>query len=156
MVRLNPYLTFNGNCEEAFNFYKSVFGKEFQYVGRFKDMPQSELSSIPASAREGIMHISLPISNEVFLMGSDNNPSMGQVQSGQNVSLSLAVDSKEEADSIFSKLSAGANVTMPMANTFWNAYFGMLTDRFGISWMINYDLPVSEHQKVTETAGANI
>ena len=107
MVTINPYLCFNGTCEEAFNFYKSVFGGEFQMVHRFKDMPPSEVQKLPESAKEKIMNMGLPISKEIILMGSDANPMMGIVTTGQNISLSVTVESKAEADKIFNRLSAG-------------------------------------------------
>ncbi len=138
MAQINPYLTFNGNCEEAFTLYKSVFGGEYRVFSRFKDMPGNE---IPDSGKEKILHVSLPISEETILMGSDNNPAMGDVPMGENISLSVNAQSKDEADRIFQKLSEGGHVTMPIANTFWGAYFGMMVDKFGIQWMVNYDMP---------------
>jgi PhnB protein len=143
MAQVNPYLVFNGNCEEAFNFYKSAFGGEFGYVGRFKDVPPMPGHEIPESANEKIMHVSLPISKETILMGSDANPNMGDVTFGKNISISVNAGSKNEADDIFQKLSAGGQVTMPMMETFWGAYFGMLTDKFDIIWMVNFDMPKS-------------
>ncbi|MDF2437806.1 MAG: hypothetical protein K0Q95_2182 [Bacteroidota bacterium] len=136
MAAVNPYLTFNGNCEEAFNFYKSVFGGEFpDGIMRFSSAP----SDMPALKEEGnlVMHVSLPIGNTV-LMGSDISREHGKV-SGDNISISLVADSEEEANKLFNGLSAGGNVTMPLAKTFWGAYFGMFTDKFGINWMVNYD-----------------
>jgi len=139
MATLNPYLTLNGNCEEAFNFYKSVFGGEFRQFSRFSDMPP--MPGFPDSAKNKILHVALPISNETILMGSDANPMMGTPAIGQHMSLSIGAQSKEEADKIFNGLAAGGKITMPIANTFWNAYFGMLGDKFGFTWMVNYDLP---------------
>lgn len=137
MASINPYLTFNGNCEEAFNFYKSVFGGEFPYIGRFKDMPSDK----PVDEDEGnrIMHVSLPIGQGTLLMGSDTSKQMGNVTAGNNFAISINADSKEEADRLFNGLSAGGTVTMPMNDTFWGAYFGMFTDKFGINWMVNHD-----------------
>lgn len=140
MTTVNVYLTFNGNCLEAFNFYKSVFGGEFPYVGRFKDMPAD--AGQPVSPEEGdkIMHISLPISQETMLMGSDTGGEWASsFAQGNNFSLSINADSKESADRLFSGLSAGGMVTMPMNKTFWGDYFGMLTDQFGINWMISFN-----------------
>ncbi len=139
MAQVNPYLTFNGNCEEAFSFYKDVFGKEFQFIGRFKDMPSQDGKELADNMKEKIMHVSLPISEETILMASDANPEMGRVIEGNNFSLSVGTKSKEEADKIFAGLSTGGKVILPMADTFWGAYFGMLTDRFNIGWMVNYD-----------------
>ncbi|MET0759263.1 MAG: VOC family protein [Flavobacterium sp.] len=141
MAKVNPYLTFKGNCEEAFNFYKSVFGGEFPYIGRFKEMPPMEGSKeISAEDGEKIMHVSLPISSETMLMGSDSSEAFGQVTTvGNNFSISIDAASKEEADKLFNGLSAGGKVTMPLSKTFWGAYFGMFTDKFEINWMVNYD-----------------
>ena len=143
MATVNVYLSFNGNCEEAFNFYKSVFGGEFPYIGRFGDMPPSgDGKQVPAEDKNKIMRVSLPISQETVLMGSDT---AGEWAShhvvGNNISISINTDSKEEADRLFNGLSEGGTVTMPLAETFWGAYFGMWTDKFGINWMVNYDDP---------------
>ncbi len=141
MASINPYLTFAGNCEEAFNFYKSVFGGEFPYIGRFKDMPPMEgCPPVPESEGNKIMHVSLPIGNGSYLMGSDSSEAWGQATiQGNNFSISINTGSRAEADKLFNGLSAGGKVTMPMADTFWGAYFGMWTDKFGINWMVNYD-----------------
>ena len=140
MATVNSYLTFNGNTEEALNFYKSVFGGEFTYIGKFKDMPVDENWPAP-SEEEGnrIMHVSLPTSKETILMGSDSTSFSGEVTFGNNFSVSINTDSKEEADKLFNGLSAGGKITMPMEKTFWGAYFGMFTDKFGINWMVNFD-----------------
>lgn len=140
MASINPYLVFNGNCEEAFLFYQASFGGEFPFVGKFKDMPPTE--GQPALSEEDgnkIMHITLPIGGASILMGSDSNPASGEVAFGQNISLSINAESKEEADKLFNGLSAGGTVTMAMNQTFWGAYFGMFTDKFGINWMVNFD-----------------
>ena len=139
MASVAPYLNFNGNCEEAFGFYKSVFGGEYPYVGRFKDMPPME--GAPAmSEEEGnkIMHMSLPIGKDAYIMGSDAGGEWANnIQFGNNIQLSLNVDSNEEADRIYQGLSAGGRQTMPMNQTFWGSYFGMLTDKFGINWLVS-------------------
>jgi PhnB protein len=139
MAQVNPYLIFNGNCEEAFLFYQSVFGGEFPYIGRFKDMPADD-NCPPVSEEEAdrIMHVSLPIGNTV-LMGSDSTSQSGDVVIGANVSISINTESRAEADRIFNGLSADGNPFMPMSNTFWGAYFGMFTDKFGVNWMVNFD-----------------
>lgn len=141
MPSVNVYLTFNGNCEEAFEFYRSVFGGEYPYLGRFKDMPPS--SGQPAFEGEAgnkIMHISLPISKETMIMGSDTGGEWAtNFTQGNNFSISINADTKEEADRIFNGLSEGGNVTMPLADTFWGDYFGMFTDKFGINWMMSYN-----------------
>lgn len=139
MPSINPYLIFNGESEEAFKFYKSVFGGEFLTVQRFKDMPESDKFS--PSQKEKLMHISLPIGKGNVLMGGDALETLGNVSPGTNFHICVESDSKEEADKIFNKLSAGAKIEMPIADTFWGAYFGMLTDKFGIEWMVNYTYP---------------
>jgi PhnB protein len=141
MATINPYLIFNGNCEEAFLFYQSVFGGEFPYVGKFDEMPKDAEggASISDADKNKIMHISLPIGKDSILMGSDSNAASGDVAIGANVSISINVESKQEADKLFDGLSAGGNPFMPMNQTFWGAYFGMFVDKFGIHWMVNFD-----------------
>jgi PhnB protein len=141
MAAINPYLIFNGNCEEAFLFYQSVFGGEFPYVGKFSDMPGDAegAESISEEDKNRIMHISLPIGKDSILMGSDSNAASGAVAFGANVSISINAESKQEADKLFDGLSAGGNPFMPMSQTFWGAYFGMFVDKFGIHWMVNFD-----------------
>ena len=142
MATVNIYLTFNGNCEEAFNFYKSVFGGDFPYIGKFKDMPQDDPSCLPMSEADGekIMHVTLPISSETCLMGSDTGGEWAaSFKQGNNYSISINTTSKEEADRLFLGLSEGGQVTMPLNITFWGAYFGMFVDKFGINWMVNFD-----------------
>lgn len=138
MTTVNVYLNFNGNCEEAFLFYKSVFGGDFPYIGRFKDMPADAGAPMDAEFGEKIMHISLPISQETILMGSDVGgewaPSFKQ---GNNFTISINVTETQEADRLFNGLSAGGVVTMPMNQTFWGDYFGMFTDKFGVNWMVS-------------------
>ncbi|MDR7695242.1 VOC family protein [Riemerella anatipestifer] len=140
MTTVSIYLNFNGNCEEAFNFYKSVFGGEFTYVGRFGDMPPQEgMPPMSEVDKNKIMHIGLPIGNTV-LMGSDTGGEWApSFQQGNNFSINITPESKEVADKLFNGFSAGGKVTMPMADTFWGAYFGMFTDKFGINWMINFE-----------------
>lgn len=137
---ISPYLTFAGNCEEAFNFYRSVFGGNFPYVGRFKEMPPMDGKPVPASEGEKIMHISLPISKETILMGSDSSEAFGHATViGNNFSISINAESEEKAKKLFNGLSQGGKVTMPLDKTFWGALFGMFVDKFGIQWMVNYD-----------------
>lgn len=139
MAQIHPYLNFNGNTEEAFNFYKSVFGGEFKMIQRFADIPGGD--QMPEADRNKIMHICLPIGH-TDLMATDALESQGhQVVEGNNVSLSINTDTKEEADHLFNALSAGGVVEMAIQDTFWGAYFGMFADRFGIRWMVNYDYP---------------
>lgn len=143
MKALNPYLNFNGNTEEVFTFYKSVFGGEFAMFMRFNDVPADVpmdgcIDGEPAKDEGNlIMHIALPIGSNV-LMGSDIPGHMPGATAGTNTSLSIHVESKEEADRVFAGLSAGGSVQMPLDTMFWGDYFGMLTDKFGIQWMVNH------------------
>ena len=141
MASINPHINLNGNAEEAFNFYKSVFGGEFPYIGRFKDMPPQEgVPSLSKEMEDRIMHVSLPISKETVIMGSDTGGEWApKFQQGNNFSISINTDSKEEADRLFNGLSAEGQVTMPLNNTFWSDYFGMFTDKFGINWMVSFN-----------------
>lgn len=143
MATVHTYLAFDGNCEDAFDFYKSAFGGEFKDLTRFSDMPPQEgTPPLSEELKNRLMHVCLPISAETLLMGSDTLPGMSpSITMGNNFSISLGVNSIEEADKLFAALSAGGKVTMPLENTFWGAYFGMWTDKFGINWMVNYDLP---------------
>ena len=128
MRAVNPYLNFNGNTEEAFNFYKSVFGGEFVTVMRFGETPGCE--SMPETEKNGIMHIALPLGSSL-LMGTDVPKSMEQVKFGTNSSITIDAESREEADRYFNGLAAGGKVGMPMDDMFWGAYYGMLTDKSG-------------------------
>ncbi|WP_215225635.1 VOC family protein [Echinicola shivajiensis] len=140
MATLNPYLNFLGNCEEAFNFYKSVFGGEFTYLGRFSEMPPQDGVTLSEEESNKIMHVSLPIGSHTILMGSDVGGDWApQTVIGNNISVSITADTKDEADKLFGGLSNGGQVTMPMADTFWGDYFGMLTDKFGINWMVSFN-----------------
>jgi PhnB protein len=138
MATLNPYLNFNGNTEEAFNFYRSVFGGEFLGgISRFKDT--SDGAKLSAADGEKVMHVALPIGKGNILMATDALESMGQkLTAGNNFYLSLETESKEEADKLYEKLSAGGKIEMPLEDAFWGAYFGMFADKFGVQWMINY------------------
>ena len=140
MATVSTYLTFNGNCEEAFNFYKSVLGGEFTYIGRFGEMPPQEgMPPMDEADRNKIMHVGLPIGSTV-LMGSDTGGDWASsfIQ-GNNFSVSVNAENKTEADRLFNGLSAGGQVTMQMADTFWGSYFGMFTDKFGINWMVSFE-----------------
>jgi PhnB protein len=144
MTTVNVYLNFNGNCEEAFNFYKSVFGGEFPYIGRYKDMPPPPDGGkgFPEEQGNRIMHVSLPISKETMLMGSDTGGEWASdFKQGNNFSISINTDSRQEADRLFTSLSQGGRVTMPMNDTFWGDYFGMFTDKFGVNWMVSFHEP---------------
>ena len=134
-IQMNPYLNFDGTSEEAFNFYKSVFGGEFATVMRFKDNP--ECGNITDQEKERIMHIALPIDGGGMLMASDSLESFGQkLTQGNNFYISLSPGSKEEADRLFAGLSEGGNVEMAMSDMFWG-YFGCFADKFGVQWMLN-------------------
>ncbi|MCG8507477.1 MAG: VOC family protein [Sphingomonadales bacterium] len=136
---LNTYLTYDGNAREAFDFYKSVFGGEYMAFMTYADGPDD--MQVADEYKDKVMHVSLPIGESV-LMASDHVPGFGPpLTSGNNFSISIAGQSREHCDDLFAKLSEGGEVKMPMQDTFWGAYFGMWTDRFGINWMINYDLP---------------
>lgn len=142
MTTVNVYLTFEGNCEEAFNHYKSVFGGEFSGVNRFKDMPpqEEEGMEVPESDGNKIMHMSLPISAETALMGSDAvGQWAGQTVFGTNFSISINTDTMDRAEHLYNGLAEGGHATMPLAPTFWSKGFGMLTDKFGINWMISLE-----------------
>jgi PhnB protein len=138
MATVNSYLNFNGNTEEAFNFYKSVFGGEFTTLQRFGDTPEGD--QVPAQDRDKIMHVALPIGTTGLLMATDALESMGQrLVPGNNFSLAISTESEEEANQIFSALAAGGKVTMPLEKAFWGSYFGMVNDQYGIQWMVSYD-----------------
>ena len=137
-MHLETYLTFNGNCREAFEFYREVFGGEFGFVSSFADGPPD--MGVPEHEKDRILHISLPLGSSV-LMGSDTSSVFGPPpEVGDNFSLSVSADSRGQCDELFASLSAGGAVIMPMQDVFWGSYFGQLTDKFGIKWMINFDV----------------
>jgi PhnB protein len=139
MASINPYIHFNGNAEEAFTFYKSVFGSDFTSLVRFKDM---NFEGAPNNEKEAekIMHIALPIGKHNMLMGSDTPEQLGTHSETETRSkIFVAAESKAEADKIFAGLSQGGQVEMPMEESPWGTYFGMLRDRFGIEWMVEFD-----------------
>jgi len=137
MTTVNAYLTFKGNCEEAFEFYRSAFKGEFQFIGRYKDLAQQERQNFSSEEDDKIMHVSLPISRETILMGCDMQGQ--EIVKGNNITLSINTDSKAEADRLFNALSAGGEIKMPMTQTFWGSYFGLFTDKFGIQWTVSAD-----------------
>lgn len=148
MTTVNVYLNFDGNCEEAFNFYRSVLGGDFSHVGRYKDMPPQDGGKVSAEEGNRIMHISLPISKETMLMGSDAGGDWaGNVTQGSNFAISISTDRKEEADRLFDGLSKSGKVTMPMNKTFWGDYFGMFTDKFGVNWMVSFNEQQQKRQQ---------
>ena len=136
-MKVFSYLNFQGNAEEAFDFYKSVFGGEYSSLVRFKDLPMEGVS-IPEADGDKVMHIALPV-GDALLMASDALESMGhQVVRGNGHYVSLHPDTREEADRIFSALSEGADIEMPIDTQVWGDYFGSLRDKFGIGWMVNH------------------
>ena len=140
MATINPYLNFNGNTEEVFNFYKSIFGGEFATVMRYKDAPGcDEGYKIGEADLDKIMHIALPIGDGDVLMGTDTLDAMGKLTEGNNFSISISAASREESERLFAGLSEGGKVEMPLGDAFWGGYFGMCSDRYGIQWMVSYD-----------------
>jgi len=138
MTTVNVYLNFPGNTEEAFEFYRSVFGGEFASLVRFKDMPMEGVD-LPKADEDKLMHIGLPIGEGQMLMGTDALESMGQqLTMGNNAHISVHPASREEADRIFNGLSAGGTVEMPMGDQVWGDYYGSFRDRFGVQWMVNH------------------
>jgi PhnB protein len=138
MAQINPYINFNGNAEEAFLFYQSVFGGEFTQVTRFKEMETPEFP-IEESEAHKIMHITLPIGQNI-LMGNDVPAFMGKVNENENRSkIAVSAASKEEADHIFNGLSAGGTIEFPIDDSPWGSYFGMFRDKYGIEWTVDFD-----------------
>ncbi len=138
MATINPWINFNGNAEEAFTFYKSVFGGEFRKIIRFKDIATAEFP-IPETEADKIMLITLPIGMNTMLMANDVPSFMGKVNENENRSkISVTAESKEEADKLFNGLSAGGQVEGPMSNSPWGSYAGMFRDRYGIEWMVEF------------------
>lgn len=138
MAQINPHINFNGNAEEAFTFYKSVFGGEFANIMRFKDLASEDF---PVSEKEAnkIMHIALPIGPSV-LMANDVPELLGPTNENENRSkIVISAESKEEADHLFNGLSAGGQIEMPITDSPWGSYFGMFRDKYGIEWMVDYD-----------------
>ena len=138
MALINPHINFNGNAEEAFGFYQSVFGGAFTKIIRFKDLGNTE-HPLAESESNKIMHIALPIGNSI-LMANDVPEFMGRVNEEENRSkIFVSAESKEEADKIFNGLSAGGNVEMPISDSPWGSYFAMFRDKYGIEWMVEYE-----------------
>lgn len=139
MALINPHINFNGNAEEAFEFYKSVFGGEFAKVVRLKDIASTEFRVNPNDENK-IMHISLPIGKSNVLIGNDVPEFLGKVNENENRSkISISTESKEEADKLFHGLSAGGKIEMPITDSPWGSYFGMFRDKFGIEWIVEFD-----------------
>jgi PhnB protein len=139
MALINPYIHFNGNAEQAFTFYKSVFGGEFAKIARYKDISSPEFP-IAESDENRIMHIALPIGKSTVLMASDVLEIMGKVMESDNrYTVAIGAESKEEADKLFSGLSRDGKVEMPITYGPWGNYFGMFADKFGVQWMVDFD-----------------
>ena len=137
MRTMHPYLNFDGQAEEAFNFYKSILGGEFIFFKKMSDAPESD--KLPEDERNRVMHVALPINEHTILMASDCVPSAGHIiNQGNNMYVHLAAESREDADLLFNGLSAGGIIEMPMEDMFWGDYFGSFKDKFGIQWMINF------------------
>jgi PhnB protein len=138
MASINPHINFNGNAEEAFNFYKSVFGGEFAKIMRFKDLASDEFP-VAEHEENKIMHIALPIGNSI-LMANDVPEILGRTNENENRSkIVVTAESKEEADKLFNGLSVGGQIEMPISDSPWGSYFGMFRDKYGIEWMIDFD-----------------
>jgi PhnB protein len=138
MALINPHINFNGNAEEAFNFYKSVFGGEFAKIIRFKDIPDLE-PAVSENEANKIMHIALPIGKSM-LMANDVPEIMGRVNENESRSkIYVSAESREEADRLFKGLSAAGSIEAPIGDSPWGAYFGMFRDKFGIEWMVDFD-----------------
>ncbi len=145
MATINPYINFNGNAEEAFLFYKSVFGGEFAKITRFKDLSSPEFPVAEKEANK-IMYIALPIGKNI-LMANDVPESMGLVSENENRSkISISVESKEEADKLFNGLSAEGQIECQIGDSPWGSYFGMFRDKYGIEWTVDFD-PKYKKQK---------
>jgi PhnB protein len=139
MALINPYIHFNGNAEQAFTFYKSVFGGEFAKIARYKDISSPEFP-IAESDENRIMHIALPIGKSTVLMASDVLEIMGKVMESDNrYTVAIGAESKEEADKLFNGLSRDGKVEMPITCGPWGNYFGMFADKFGVQWMVDFD-----------------
>jgi PhnB protein len=135
-MTFNPYLNFDGNAEEAFKFYQSVFGGEM-FLQKMSQAPGTE--NLPEDEKNRAMHVSIPVGNGQFLMASDCVPSMGhKLIVGNNNYISISPDSREETERLFNGLSAGGKVEMPLADMFWGDYFASFEDKFGVRWMLNY------------------
>lgn len=138
MTTINPWINFNGNAEEAFTFYKSVFGGEFTKIIRFKDLASTEFP-VPEKEENKIMHIALPIGNGSVLIANDVPEIMGKVNENENRSkISISTESKEEVDRLFNGLSTGGTVEGPMGDSPWGTYAGMFRDKYGIEWIIEF------------------
>jgi PhnB protein len=139
MALINPHINFNGNAEEAFTFYKSVFGGEFAKVIRFKDLASPEFT-VAEKEENKIMHIVLPIGKRNMLMANDVPEAMGKTNENENRSkIVISAESKEEADKLFNGLSVGGQIEGPIGDGPWGSYFGCFRDKYGIEWIVEFD-----------------
>ena len=136
MKNVEPYLIFNGNCEQAFTFYQSVFGGKLMIM-KYRDMPEQEKQHVPAGDMDRVIHVLLRVNDATAIMGSDS-PSNAPIHPGDNVFHTLNMEDTEEAKTVYEKLSAGGKVTMPLGKTFFADQYAMFSDKFGIHWMIMY------------------
>ena len=139
MIGVNPYIAFKGNCQEAIDFYKDALGAEILGTQTYGNSPMSEMG--PA---DKIMHCSMKVGESHIMLCDDMRPEAGAA--GGNISLAIGLNDTDKAKSIFNNLSDGGKVTMPLDKTFWAEAFGMLTDKFGINWMVNCDTPQTEEK----------
>ena len=141
MATVNTYLYFKGNCEEAFNFYKTVFNAEFKFIGRYEDIPEDARQNFPNCEDHHIMHVGLPISKETILMGADIfEENAVKNNAAEYFSLYVSTDSKEEADRLFRAFSKEGIVKLAISEQFWGSYYGICLDKFGINWKISFNL----------------
>jgi len=139
MRAINPWINFNGNAEEAFTFYKSVFGGEFAKIVRFKDLASAEFQ-VPENEADKIMHIALPVGKNNLLIANDVPEFMGRVNENENRSkIAVSAESREEAERLFNGLSAGGEVEGPIGDSPWDTYAGMFRDKYGIEWIVEFD-----------------
>jgi PhnB protein len=139
MRSINPWINFNGNAEEAFTFYKSVFGGEFTKIIRFKDLASEEFP-VPEHEANKIMHIALPIGKQTMLIANDVPEFMGRVNENENRSkISISAESREEADKVFNGLSTGGDIEGPIGESPWGTFAGMFRDKYGIEWIVEFD-----------------
>lgn len=139
MASLSAHVAFNGNCEEAFNFYSKVFGNDIAMVMRNKDIPAEVPNPTGEAEADKILHIALPIGNGCMLMGCDMPANFGEATGGNRFNISVNTDSEAQTEKFYNGLLEGGKVNMPLEKTFWNAYFGMVIDKYGVQWMISYD-----------------
>lgn len=146
-MQIHPYLNFENETEEAFRFYEKALGGKLTAIYRFGSMPQEGSIELTPEQKNLVMHVGLDLPGGAMIMASDRLPGMGPARvEGNNYSISVHPESRQEADRVFNALAQGGTITMPIADQFWGDYFGSLTDRFGIHWMVNYTDPSRQHQ----------